>query len=44
MEDIRNAFRTSSLSGVAAGSLFVFHGKHRAVLITYPDRAEIEKQ
>ncbi len=24
-------------SAVAAGSLFVFHGKHRAVLITYPD-------
>jgi cyclase len=42
MEDIRNAFRASSLSGVAAGSMFVFHGKHRAVLITYPDRAEIE--
>jgi len=29
-------------SAVAAGSLFVFHGKHRAVLITYPDRAELE--
>jgi cyclase len=24
-------------SAVAAGSMFVFHGKHRAVLITYPD-------
>ena len=23
-------------SAVAAGSFFVFHGKHRAVLITYP--------
>ena len=43
MEDIRAAFRTSALSGVAAGSLFVFHGKHRAVLITYPDRSEIDK-
>jgi imidazole glycerol-phosphate synthase subunit HisF len=30
-------------SAVAAGSLFVFHGKHRAVLITYPDYAELEK-
>lgn len=29
-------------SAVAAGSFFVFQGKHRAVLITYPDRKEIE--
>jgi cyclase len=25
-------------SAVAAGSMFVFHGRHRAVLITYPSR------
>jgi len=30
-------------SAVAAGSLFVFHGKHRAVLITYPDKDELKK-
>jgi cyclase len=24
-------------AAVAAGSLFVFHGPHRAVLITYPE-------
>ena len=29
--------------GVAAGSLFVFHGRHRAVLINYPG-AEIWEQ
>ncbi len=29
-------------SAVAAGSFFVFQGKHRAVLITYPDRKEIK--
>lgn len=29
-------------SAVAAGSMFVFHGKHRAVLITYPSPADIE--
>jgi cyclase len=28
-------------SAVAAGSMFVFHGPHRAVLITYPPRAEL---
>lgn len=29
-------------SAVAAGSMFVFHGPHRAVLITYPERSELE--
>jgi cyclase len=29
-------------SAVAAGSMFVFHGPHRAVLITYPERQELE--
>lgn len=33
----------SGASAVAAGSLFVFHGPHRAVLITYPERAELTK-
>ncbi|MEO8680293.1 MAG: AglZ/HisF2 family acetamidino modification protein [Vicinamibacterales bacterium] len=28
---------THGASAVAAGSFFVFHGRHRAVLITYPD-------
>jgi cyclase len=26
------------VSAVAVGSMFIFHGKHRAVLINYPDR------
>lgn len=30
-------------SAVSAGSFFVFHGKHRAVLITYPEYKELEK-
>lgn len=30
-------------SAAAAGSMFVFYGPHRAVLITYPVRAEITK-
>jgi cyclase len=29
-------------SGAAAGSFFVFHGKHRAVLITYPEYHELK--
>ncbi len=31
-------------AAVAAGAMFVFHGPHRAVLITYPARAEIERE
>jgi imidazole glycerol-phosphate synthase subunit HisF len=31
----------SGASAVAAGSMFVFHGKHRAVLISYPEQSEI---
>jgi cyclase len=30
-------------SAVAAGSLFVFHGKYKAVLITYPEYRDLEK-
>jgi len=29
-------------SAVGAGSMFVFHGKHRAILITYPDYEQLE--
>lgn len=29
-------------SAVSAGSVFVFHGKHRAVLISYPTRQELD--
>jgi len=29
-------------SAVSAGSMFVFHGRHRAVLISYPSPAELE--
>lgn len=30
-------------SAVAAGSLFVFHGKHQAVLISYPDKGALKR-
>ena len=30
-------------SAVAAGDMFIFHGKHKAVLITYPEYKELEK-
>ncbi len=37
------AVKEAKASAVAAGSLFVFYGKHRAVLINYPDVAEMER-
>lgn len=36
LEDLARAIREGGASAAAAGSLFVFHGPHRAVLITYP--------
>lgn len=40
--DFRDARQEGGASAVAAGSMFVFHGKHRAVLISYPSQAELE--
>ena len=36
LEDAVAAIREGGASAAAAGSMFVFHGKHRAVLVTYP--------
>ena len=30
-------------SAVGAGSMFVFYGRHRAVLITYPENSKLEE-
>lgn len=38
--DLRAAMQAGA-TAVAAGALFVFHGPHRAVLITYPSHAEL---
>jgi cyclase len=40
--DIRAAVDAGA-SAVAAGALFVYSGPHRAVLITYPRYADLEK-
>ena len=39
----REAVKQGGASAVSAGSMFVFHGKHRAVLITYPGQEELER-
>jgi len=41
LEHLRQAVQDAGASAVAAGSLFVFHGRHRAVLINYPSEAEL---
>lgn len=40
LRDIEGLIRTFGIIGAAAGSLFVFKGVYRAVLINYPSRAE----
>ena len=38
--DFKNAIVDGNASAVAAGSMFVFHGEKRAVLINYPDKKQ----
>ena len=40
LKDMEALIRAFGIIGAAAGSLFVFKGKYRAVLINYPNRAE----
>lgn len=42
LDHIRQAVKESGASAVAAGSFFTFHGKHKAVLLTYPAYHELE--
>ncbi|MFH1263136.1 MAG: AglZ/HisF2 family acetamidino modification protein [Pseudomonadota bacterium] len=39
---LQEALQLGGASAVAAGSMFVFQGKHRAVLITYPSPDELD--
>jgi cyclase len=39
----REAFKIGNADAAAAGSLFLFHGRRRAVLISYPENKEIEE-
>ena len=40
MQHLKNAVMAGA-SAVAAGNMFVFYGKHKAVLITYPDYKDL---
>ena len=41
--DFARAVKEGGASAVAAGSMMVFHGKHKAVLISYPAMDELEQ-
>lgn len=43
LRDLSSAVQDGHASAVAAGSMFVFHGPRRAVLINFPTPAELEK-
>lgn len=41
VDDLNDAIQAGGASAAAAGSMFVFKGKHRAVLISYPSAEEL---
>jgi cyclase len=41
--NLKMPFNQTEAHAVAAGSIFVFHGKRNAVLINYPDKTEMEE-
>ena len=41
-DEIKRAHHTLNLNGYGAGSLFVFQGKNRGVLINYPSSEELK--
>ena len=43
LEDLRDVVSNANISGVAAGSIFVYQGPHRAVLISYPSYGQLQQ-
>lgn len=44
VDDLGEAVRVGHAAAAAAGSLFVFHGPHEAVLVQYPSQAVLEEK
>ncbi len=42
VKDLEASVKEGGASAAGAGSMFVFHGPHRAVLISYPDSEELK--
>ncbi len=43
LQHFKDAIEIGGASAVAAGSMFVFHGSHKAVLINYPTQEELKQ-
>ena len=43
LSHVKSAIIEGGVSAVAAGSMFVYYGKKRGILITYPEKEEIER-
>lgn len=43
LEDFGKAVNEAGASAAAAGSMFVYSGKNRGILVNYPDREELEE-
>jgi cyclase len=43
IDHLADGVKRGGASAVSAGSMFVFHGKHRAVLISYPGQGELSR-
>lgn len=42
LNDFIDAIKKANASAIAVGDMFIFHGKHKAVLITYPKYSELQ--
>lgn len=42
VSDLRDAYINANATGLAAGSMFVYHGARRGVLINYPEKKEMQ--
>ncbi|MDG6219788.1 MAG: HisA/HisF-related TIM barrel protein, partial [Candidatus Thermoplasmatota archaeon] len=42
LNDFRTTYLNSRASALAAGSIFVYHGRKKAVLISYPSKKELD--
>ena len=43
LEHLKKAYFEGNAHALAAGSMFVYHGPRRAVLINYPSKSEIKQ-
>ena len=41
LNDMKDAFILGGASACAAGSMFVFHGPRKGVLVNYPDKSDL---